>query len=179
MSLPWHSCGPGTTRVIRPASALRRLLPGKRDPERDPHVQNKCRDGERLVLSRGSWHKDSWAGVERRQRPGKGWGQSAKHTSRQLQMESAHPECRGKEGRRCGTTGRQGLGPEASCTYERGGFHPKPRRKGSSTAFTQHVAGRAQPVAQVPSLLFCPHIDHQEPRVPLPGLVRDRGLDTG
>lgn len=70
-------------------------------------------------------------------------------------------------------------GPEACCAYERGGFHPKSGRKGSSTSFTQQVAGSAQPVAQVPSLLFYPHTDHRELRVPLPGIGRDRGLDTG
>lgn len=69
-------------------------------------------------------------------------------------------------------------GPEACWAYERGGFHPKPKRKGSSTSFTQQVAGRAQPEAQVPRLLFCPHTDHRQLRVPLPGTGRDRGLDT-
>lgn len=81
-----------------------------------------------------------------------------------------------KEG---GTEMQQSRQAGAFCAYEGGGFHPKPRWKGSGTALTQQVAGPAQPVAQVSSLPFCPHADHKEPRAPLPGVARGQRSGHG
>lgn len=52
-------------------------------------------------------------------------------------------------------------------------------QRGSNTSFTQQAAGRAQTAAQIPSSLLHPPTHHKDPHVPLPGIVRDRGLAMG
>lgn len=80
--------------MIRPAPALRRPLPGKRDPERAPHLQNvKC--GGRAKAKAGN---------------GVGGGSRQSTQARQLRMDATHPECRGQEGRGHGDAAEQAGG---------------------------------------------------------------------